>query len=133
MDAVDKYMEDILAMMTGKGKGRGDIICYNCGKTGHMAKDCWASPKGGGKGGKDGGKGNYGKMNYGKPTGNYFGKSNDKGKFGGKGNTKGGPKGGCWVCGGNHYSSECPRMKGRGGKGINGVDGQEETSKDESV
>ena len=37
------------------------------------------------------------------------------------------------MCGGNHYSSECPRMKGRGGKGINGVDGQGEASKDESV
>ena len=39
----------------------------------------------------------------------------------------------CWGCGGEHYSSECPRMKGRGRKGINGVDGQGETSKDESV
>ena len=71
--------------------------------------------------------------NYGKSSGNSFGKSNDKGKFGGKGNHKGRPKGGCWVCGGDHYSSECPRMRPKGGRGTNGVDGQEATSKDESL
>ena len=89
MDSVDKYMQDIMAIMKGKEKGKSDIICYNCGKTGHMAKDCWAPPKGESKGGKYGGKGDYGKTNYfgnyGKGKGNYFGKSNDKGKFGGKG------------------------------------------------
>jgi len=59
----------------GKGQGRDKqhqgVICYNCGKEGHMAKDCWAKqaqqpqgkggygkkgkPKGKGKGGKKGG------------------------------------------------------------------------------
>ena len=35
----------------GKGGGKnGGIFCYNCGKTGHMAKDFWAPPKGNGKG-----------------------------------------------------------------------------------
>ena len=33
---------------------------------------------------------------------------------------KGGPKGGCW-CGGDHYSSACPRSKG-GGKVLSSVD-----------
>ena len=31
---------------------------------------------------------------------------------GGKG-LKGGPAGGCWHCGGNHYMSECPRGGGK--------------------
>ena len=34
----------------------------------------------------------------------------------GKGKSKGkgkGPKGGCWICGGSHYSSECPKGKGK--------------------
>ena len=68
-----------------------------------------------------------------KGEGNYFGfgKANDKGKYGGEGYQKGGPRGGCWTCGGD--SSDCPMMKPKGGKGINGVDGQGETSKDESV
>ena len=31
---------------------------------------------------------------------------------------KRGPDGGCWICGGNHHASECPRNKGGGtGKG----------------
>ena len=53
--------------MGGKGKPQQtsqtspkfDGDCRNCGKYGHMAKDCWAKkadPKGGKKGGKGGGK-----------------------------------------------------------------------------
>ena len=46
----------------GKGKGKHQRVCYNCGKTGHMARDCWA------KGGK-GNKGDFGKGGYGKGDG----------------------------------------------------------------
>ena len=39
------------------------------------------------------------------------------GKGGSKG--KGGPEGGCFVCGGDHYANNCPKAKGKGkdGKG----------------
>ena len=31
------------------GGGKGQVTCYNCGKTGHMKRDCWAEGGGGGK------------------------------------------------------------------------------------
>ena len=42
---------------------------------------------------------------------------------------KGGPKGGCWTCGGPHYSAQCPH-KGNGkggqtGKGKGKVEGKQ--------
>ena len=36
----------------------------------------------------------------------------------GKNPGKGGPKGGCWNCGGNHYAQNCPKGKGKGGKAV---------------
>jgi hypothetical protein len=132
-DDVDKFVNEIMALVKGKGKGggNGDMVCWNCGKTGHLAKDCWAPPKGGGK---MNGKGDFGKTNgnqYGQPS-YQKGTTYQKGKFGMKGAGKGGPKGGCWICGGAHYSSECPRMKGgKGGKGLNGLGGTEEQGEPE--
>ena len=75
----------------GKGKGKGKAgrfegVCYNCGKTGHRSRDCWA--KGGGKGdqkgkGNDANKGGY-------PYGGkgYGGKGKGLNAFGGQ---SGGP------------------------------------------
>ena len=99
-------------------------VWYNCGKTGHIATDCWSPPGGAGKssgkfGGKKGGGKNFGKGKFGgKDQGKYGGKDSGKGKFGGKsggkaGKGKGnGPATGCWICKGPHYASACPQNGG---------------------
>ena len=58
----------------GKGKGKTSIVCYNCGKTGHKSRDCWA--KGKGKGDQEGKGGDASKGGY-----QHWG----KGGYGGKG------------------------------------------------
>ena len=33
----------------GSEKGNKDVVCFNCGKNGHFARDCWAPKKNDGK------------------------------------------------------------------------------------
>ena len=69
--------------------------CYICNKNWHTAPNWPRRGKGEGKG-KVKGKG-----------------KDTKGSKGGKGTSKGkggGPKGGCWKCGGNHYEAQCPNQ-----------------------
>ena len=72
-----------MAMVKGKGKG-SDIEFYNCGKKGHMAKDCWSAK--GGKGNPKGGKGYPSYQNYSGYKGDGKGKGY-KGKGYGEGDT----------------------------------------------
>jgi hypothetical protein len=90
----------------GKGKGKGK--CWNCGEPGHRAAECLKG-KGKGKavqmskGGKDSGKGNYGK-------GSYYdsGKGYDLGKGGGK-TWASPPTRACFGCGSTaHILRDCP-------------------------
>ena len=103
--ADSKLTKSSSSQSKGKGKGfKGE--CYNCGKTGHRAADCWA--KGGGKEGaqkgQKGQKGSYGKGGAFMEA--VFGPSYDKGK-GPKGKSWGKGKGGSYGKGkGGPYSCE---------------------------
>ena len=51
---IDALKEEINALKVG---GKKDVKCFNCNKTGHMAKDCWSKKKTQGQGqGKGGGQ-----------------------------------------------------------------------------
>ena len=52
--------EDVDAVNKGKGKGKSNVKCFNCGAFGHMSRDCKKPRKGKGKGGNTGGKGGKG-------------------------------------------------------------------------
>ena len=115
-----------------KGKGKGETReCYECGKTGHLAFNCWNKGKGnGGKGkgddkGKGKGKGDWGK-GKGKGKGNgYEDWSKGKGKGKGKSNIT------CYTCGCTGHmgkDGQCPRnwwdWPKFGGRGLNHVDNE---------
>ena len=57
--------------------------------------------------------------------GKHWQKGNDYGKGGGKGGK--GPIGGCWVCGGRHYASACPKGGGKGKGKLSWVGGDQES------
>jgi len=112
---LDQAVEDIMAMVNGKGKGRETISCSICWTTGHLAKYVWSKGKGKGKGdyGVDGGCG--GEVGYQKD----YGKGRENGD---EGKGKAGPWTGCWTCRGNHYESDC-LVKNRG---VHGLEGEHE-------
>ena len=77
------------------------VKCWSCGKDGHLAKDCYSSPKG-----KSKGKGNFPSHRV-QPL--HFGSKTQKGKGEkGKGKGKGGFQCSCWNCGAfGHSASRC--------------------------
>ena len=110
--AVGKEDPDLRAL------GR-NIQCYTCSGYGHAAKDCPSKGKSKGKGKEPvNGKGSWGKSGWQK------GERGGKGDWNkGKGKGKSGPKGGCFICGGDHYKDQCPQgfQKGKG-KGLKSLE-----------
>ena len=79
VDEEESKLTVILDALKGKGKGKGKSIkgaCWECGKPGHMARDC--------KGGKGGG-GSPGGKGWGAPKGGKGWPTPPPGLKGGKG------------------------------------------------
>ncbi|CAK7347027.1 unnamed protein product [Dovyalis caffra] len=75
----------------GGDNGSGSGACFNCGRYGHLARDCYQGSGGGGRYGGGGGR---------------YGGGGGGGYYGGGG---GGGGGGCYNCGEEgHFARDCP-------------------------
>ena len=104
--------------------GGGQNCCFNCGKPGHISRDCSEPKKGGGRGGGGGGGRdcyNCGKSGH---ISRDCPEPKSKGGRGGGGGGRGGGRGGrsddrtCHNCGkAGHLSRECPEGRKGGNRG----------------
>ena len=104
--------EGLHNMGNREGKGKGGIPCGICGRTGHVAENCWDAKPGKGKGKK--GKEGKGKSKKGAGSSPQTTRSGD---------SKAGRE--CWNCGEQgHLAHECKKPKqenkGKGKKGKKG-------------
>ena len=100
-----------------------DTKSHKCGGIGHYSNQRPGGVESGGGGGKKGDKGKKGKSGGKQPyqKGQWPGKGQGNGP-GPKGGKNGGPKDGCWTCGGPHFGYECPNAGGKAGqKGHPGI------------